>query len=419
MSIKTQKRKTRIFRTAIFVFALVFVVAAAVFLSFNFIPRPYRQYLAGLMPTETITPEDLSAQYSNKKLKILLVPGHDNLNYGTEFRGVREADLNREVAKNLYDLLAKDGHFQVFTARDFATGEYAPIFASYFESQNKEILSSRARWVEAMINTLKKGQFKMRANIDHSIAPSGMAQKLYGINKWANETNVDIVLHMHFNDYAGRPSNRVGEHSGFAIYVPEKQFSNARASTALAKAIFEQMKTRVAISTISGERRGIVEDQELVAIGANGSLNGAALLVEYGYIYESHLTSALSRDIMRELAYQTYLGLKKYFEPRAVLADTTLLPYQWESPLKKGMRASRGVLSLQFALHSQGVFPPPGRGLEECPFTGNFGDCTEEAVLMFQKKYADEVLNPLGLSRGTGQAGSATLKKLQELYPVE
>lgn len=412
---KKPKRKT----TLVLAAAIFGASAIAVFLASAAIPRPWRQHLAGIMPIETITPEDLAAQYSGKKLKILLVPGHDNLDYGTEFKGVREADLNREVAENLYGLLAKDGHFQVFSTRDFVTGEYTPISTSYFASQNKEILSFRARLVETMINAIKHGQFKTSGGIGHAAALPNTAQRLYGINKWANEANTDVVLHIHFNDYYGRKANRIGEYSGFSIYVPEKQFSNARASASLAKAIFEQIKTHIAISAAPGERQGIIEDQELIAIGANGSLNGAAMLIEYGYIYESHLTGELSRDIMRELAYQTYLGLKKYFEPKAILADTALLPYQWESSPKKGMRANRGVLSLQFALHAQGVFPPSGRDLEECPLSGNFGDCTEEAVIMFQQKYADEILKPFGLNHGTGQAGLATLKKLQELYPVE
>jgi len=157
--------------------------------------------------------------------------------------------------------------------------------------------------------------------------------------------------------------------------------------------------------------------KELIAIGANGSLDGAALLIEYGYIYEAQFISSEFRsDMMKELAHQTYLGVKKYFEPGASLAETTLLPFNWGRPLKKGLRGSRDVLSLQFAMHEAGVYPPPGKNLAECSITGNFGPCTEAAVSAFQEKYADEILRPTGLLSGTGFAGPATLKKFNELY---
>jgi len=41
----------------------------------------------------------------------------------------------------------------------------------------------------------------------------------------------------------------------------------------------------VAVSNISGENRGIIEDQKLIAIGAYNTLDPAVLFMEYGYIH--------------------------------------------------------------------------------------------------------------------------------------
>ncbi|MFA5080099.1 MAG: ABC transporter substrate-binding protein [Candidatus Paceibacterota bacterium] len=46
---------------------------------------------------------------------------------------------------------------------------------------------------------------------------------------------------------------------------------------------------------------------------------------------------------------------------------------------------------------------------------GRFGDLTKEAVIAFQEKYADEILKPSGLNKGTGKVMGTTIKKLNSL----
>lgn len=51
-------------------------------------------------------------------MRILVVPGHDNEYWGTEFEGVREADLNVELAEYLTNYLRQESLFQVYLLRN-------------------------------------------------------------------------------------------------------------------------------------------------------------------------------------------------------------------------------------------------------------------------------------------------------------
>ena len=74
------------------------------------------------------------------------------------------------------------------------------------------------------------------------------------------------------------------------------------------------------------------------------------------------------------------------------------------------MRNNFEVRCLQEFLKAQGpeIYP---EGL----VTGNFLSLTQAAVIRFQEKYADEVLAPWGITKGTGFVGSTTRAKLNEL----
>jgi len=47
--------------------------------------------------------------------------------------------------------------------------------------------------------------------------------------------------------------------------------------------------------------------------------------------------------------------------------------------------------------------------------TGYFGSITKAAVIRFQEKYSEEILEPLGLAKGTGFVGSSTRGYLKEI----
>ena len=75
-----------------------------------------------------------------------------------------------------------------------------------------------------------------------------------------------------------------------------------------------------------------------------------------------------------------------------------------------GMMNSQEVRCLQEFLKTQGTDIYP-EGL----VTGNFLNLTQSAVIRLQEKYASEILNPLGLERGTGYVGQITRAKINEI----
>lgn len=83
--------------------------------------------------------------------------------------------------------------------------------------------------------------------------------------------------------------------------------------------------------------------------------------------------------------------------------------YKFTKPLVKGNKGA-DVVALQHCLKLEGCYP------EGVAFTGYFGDKTFAAVKLFQEKYAKDILVPNNLTKGTGNVGTSTLKKLNQLY---
>lgn len=348
---------------------------------------------ASVFFVDSVTSEGLQKKYSTyaekkERVKILVVPGHDSEQGGAEFRGVSEAEMTAELGRELASFLQEDPRYEVVLAR--TSQGYLPALEDYFTRQKKEIQQFSLEHKSTMRGLLESGALQDVEGVEHNNAPSSTVVKLYGVNKWANENGVDLAIHIHFNDYAGRRRSVAGRYSGFAIYVPEAQYSNAKASRAIAEPIFGRLNRFFASSDISGERGGIIPDQDLIAIGANNTLNGASVLIEYGYIYEQAFRAPTRNVVLRELAYQTYRGLKDFFGNSADVKrpfGTTFLPVAWNEKLEQGVLHRPLVLSLQSALLLEGFYPPEGETLNSCPLSGSYGPCTAKAVKAFQKKH--------------------------------
>jgi hypothetical protein len=80
--------------------------------------------------------------------------------------------------------------------------------------------------------------------------------------------------------------------------------------------------------------------------------------------------------------------------------------YFWSRTLKKG-DSNTDVKALQKALKLEGY---------DQPVTGFFGDITRKNLIKFQEKYASEILEPTGLTKGTGVCATFTRMFLNKKY---
>jgi len=245
-------------------------------------------------------------------VKILLVPGHDNEVWGAQYGNLKESDMNLALAIKIYDLLKKDKRFEIYITRNW--DGYIKEFADYFSENRQEIKSFKEKAKQEMEDKIANGYFIEKENVPHNTVSEDVSLKLYGINKWANENKIDAVIHIHFNDYPRKTKWTMGKHKGFAIYMPDGQFPNAKESAQLAGNIFMQLSKKYITSTYEKELDGLVSDQKLIALGANGTLdkNIRSVLIEYGYIYRFG-NSFMRHKMYKSMADLTAKGIKNCF----------------------------------------------------------------------------------------------------------
>ncbi len=359
---------------------------------------------------------DMKSRYSNStnKINILIVPGHEPSFGGAEYLDLKERDMNVELSNSLAEFFSRNSHYNVNISRDKQS--WNPILSDYFKNHWDEIVAFLKDSKQEVLTSIQNGSMKLDNNgLFHNNAPRDVAYRLYGINKWGNENNIDIAIHVHFNDYPRRNASIPGKYSGLTIYVPESSFQNNASTVAVADTIFKRLTKYNAKSNLPKEDDGIVEDSDLIAIGAYNSSNAASMLIEYGYIYEPQFADQYVREAsLRELAYQTYLGVEDFFNQNnqnGIAYDTLVLPYTWKNTLDEKSIEKNDIFALQTALTLDGVYPPQGKQKNDCPRTGKIGPCTKASILEFQKKY--------GITGEGGVVGKKTLDILNNKFSVK
>ncbi len=330
---------------------------------------------------------------AQNKIHVLIVPGHEPSDGGTQFDSTHgmlyERDMTVELGQDLQSYLQNDAKFQVDITRD--TTAWSPVFASYFQNNWNAITA----WEQAAKANYSTGTAAEELDADnteiHNNAAEDVALRLYGITKWSNENNVNLMIHIHFNNYPGSPAKVAGKYSGMVMYIPAPQYANSVATAPIAKALFNRLSLYNPLSNLPVEAGGIIADPELIATGAYNTANMPSILIEYEYIYEPQLTNPATRSLaIKDLAYQTYLGLKDYFNQNPNVSvknnynPSTL--YAWNGLGDNKNSTSTDIYALQTALIMDGDYPPAGKTKNDCPHSGTFGACTESALAAFQNK---------------------------------
>ncbi len=300
---------------------LVVAVAALVVYAFGSVEYislgDFRRALAGIFFADSITEAQLHEVYAKAlrgegKVKVLIVPGHDDESWGTEYNGVREVTLTTAVGEALAAEFAKNKAYEVTLLRSHEG--YLPAFDEYFQENKDAVRTAVTAKKKVMADLLKVGAVNRADGVPHNKAALPVALRLYAVNQWANEQGFHLVLHLHFNDYGGRKAGAVGKYSGFTLYFPDVQYSNAKASRVVADALFAQFSKTFTPSNLPKENGGMASDQSLIAVGAYNTLDPAAVLIEYAYIYESAIRNASTRaEALRGYAAETYSGVERFF----------------------------------------------------------------------------------------------------------
>ena len=237
--------------------------------------------LTGFLPAFSV-----EAEQTKSPIRILIAPGHDNQVWGTQYGNLKEADMNLALGMQIYNLLKKDKRFKVYITRD--QSGYTKTFADYFADHRADIISFKENAKKEAQSQIASGSIIQKNGVPHASVSADTSIKLYGINKWADENNIDAVINVHFDDYYRPDVWTIGKYKGFTVYFPDAQMPNAKESVPLASNIFGQLSKKYNISNFQDESKGLVPDQKLIALGVNNSLtsNVRSVLIEYGYIYQ-------------------------------------------------------------------------------------------------------------------------------------
>lgn len=356
---------------------------------------------------------DLHADYmatsSADKARILIVPGHEPGYGGAQFGSIDERNLVVEIGQDLQQYLQANGNYETFITRD--TQAWNPTFADYFKNDWNAIIA----WEQSSkqnASSLTSLGASTAPPVDHITAATDVAYRLYGITKWANENNIDLMIHLHLNDYPGHSSTVPGKYSGLVIYIPAQQYNNSSTTKAVADAMFKRLSLYNPVDNLPVESSGIIDDPELIAVGANNTADAASMLIEYDYIYEPQFVNPKVRSLaLKDLAYQTYLGLQDFFTKNNNVSVTSSYHpsslYAWNTPVTGKNSNPDDIYALQTALLMDGDYPPAGKTKNDCPHSGTFGACTSAALAAFQKKN--------GIT-GESAGGPKTFSLLSKIY---
>jgi N-acetylmuramoyl-L-alanine amidase len=264
-----------------------------------------------IIVSNAIKANSLSFLNQNKKIRILIVPGHEpNAGGADEFKKIKERDLNLQLSKLIADKLASSQNMEIILARDDVG--WNSDLKNYVETSSSTIMDWVFDMKNIMLSKINAGKVKLiNPDMVHNEATDEAVLYLYATNKWIEENNIDLVLHVHFNNNPkinGRPN-----YSGYCIYIPDKQYGNASSSRIFANYLNDEISKIENKSNMPQEKDIIIEDQQLIATGNYDTLKIPAAVVEYAYIYEPMMVSSTTRNkFMINAASSTATAIENY-----------------------------------------------------------------------------------------------------------
>ena len=361
-----------------------------------------------LAGSSALTTEELKAAYEaartgGDKVRILVVPGHEPMYGGAQYAGYYEREFVVPLSEKIAAELRTDPNLEVIVARD--QSDWNSSLDRYFDRNAKAIKKFVTTHKKEMKKLLRRG--KVEANEEqagHNSAPTDVAYRLYGITKWSNENDIDLMIHVHLNDAGDRRGDAPGAYTGLSVYVPYDEYGNSEASIAVAEEVFDRLTDITAKSTLALEDKGIVEDAELIALGSHNTSAVPSILIEYGYIYEPKFTDMnVQPAVFTDYAYQTARGISDFFGgTTGGTYATKALPYTWRTDVATLPFAARGegasttpvvtsdvaLYALQHALAEEGFYPQRPSTLINCPIDGRMSSCVTEALMAYQTAHS-------------------------------
>jgi len=169
---------------------------------------------------------------------------------------------------------------------------------------------------------------------------------------------------------------------------------------------FNNQKENISNAEIRKALNFATNKQEIFdAIAEQGYIVNSPILSEFYELPSPTTTYGYDIEKAKEILS------KQDFELRDGILTKTVKKsagFELKHDLKSGDSGSE-VKKLQECLAKDKDIYPDGT------VNGNFGEATKKAVIAFQEKYADEILKPSGLTKGTGKVAGATIKKLNSL----
>lgn len=174
--------------------------------------------------------------FENKKIRILIDPGHNAATKGALGYLGYEYYINLVVARELAKILSADDRFEYSLSRDGA----------YYSKPIKEYMTNNYSELLGIYNTKVKGE-ERTGNLTRY-----QTLELYAIRHYAIDNNFDLLLSIHF-DYMPYISRR-SKTSGFQVIVSpyNREFP---ASMQVAYNLSKRMQENYKISPIIGHDR--------------------------------------------------------------------------------------------------------------------------------------------------------------------